>query len=1146
MRRRLWSCNPRLNHAYWTCRLEPLEIRALFSVSPGIDQPLGWDGAMASTVAEYQLGFDKDPFALEAASSALLSDATPTGTSYLLYENWGGTWWDAEKTPANTEDDLMCWAAAASNILAWTGWGAVGGMTNADQIFAYFQNHWTDEGGLMQYGWDWWFDGSNNSQGFTGWSQVDVTGGGFYPTESFSNYFRSNSNTSTALSSIASYLQQGYGVTLGIYGPGGHAITCWGYNYDPANPTNYLGLWITDSDDSKSLSNPPDVLHYYEVANVNGQWFLQDYYGSDAWYIGAVHALAPKEATPTTPPDSNDIRGTVWQDTNGDGQHQAGENGLADQTVYLDQNNNGQFDSSTTTVTSSTIKAIPDAGSTASTMSFTGTGLVTDINVTVNITHPYDSDLTVYLISPQGTRVTLFSGVGGSGDNFVNTVLDDEAATAIDAGLPAFTGRFRPDELLSRFDGENANGTWTLEVYDDYAADTGTLNSWSLEITSGERATQTNADGAYAFTGLAEGTYAVRHQTAAGWQGTYPVSGVHQVSLQGEAVANVDFMATQSSLPNSVNLGVVDYQNLVALNPSAGDYWYSLQAARQGYLTLEAFVAGGSATLTLHDTNGNLLATSMASEGGQRIDWQVAAGQTYLVRVSGTSTNVDLRLANLVARNGNAVTIYGTSGDDLVELAAAAWHQVTINEVHYQFDSSVVTSLSFDGGAGANSAVLCTAAGDGDEVKVWPRSATVVGTGYLIEVANVPDIVVLSGGGLDSAYLYDSSGDDTLLGYPDHAQLSGSGFCNWVGGFRNVYSIANAGGFDLAYLYDSAGNDAFTGRPEYSILAGDTFYVRAQKFESVFAFSTAGGQDTAKLIDSAGNDVLRTTDDYARLTGPGYRIQVKRFEEVTTYCCAGGLDTGIMDDSRGNDTLTAGPTEAVFQVGAFTYRVNRIERLTVNSKTGGIDSADLYDSAGDDSFLATSYAASLSGPRYSITAARFESVTAHATAGGIDSAQLEDSSGNDTFVGDPTAAVLSGTGFSNRVELFENVYAFAKWGGVDIARLYGSAGDDLFVLRPNEARMRGDSYYLFAKFFEQVYGDAGTGGDDLAYFTDSSGNDHLVTTGSRATLNYAAAGFVQADGFGRVRVTGSAGGVNTKQVGAIDFVLETPGLWVDL
>ena len=39
-------------------------------------------------------------------------------------------------------------------------------MTNTDEMFEYIQDHWTDEGSLMEFGWDWWFDGTNDNQGW--------------------------------------------------------------------------------------------------------------------------------------------------------------------------------------------------------------------------------------------------------------------------------------------------------------------------------------------------------------------------------------------------------------------------------------------------------------------------------------------------------------------------------------------------------------------------------------------------------------------------------------------------------------------------------------------------------------------------------------------------------------------------------------------------------------------------------------------------------------------------------------------------------------------------------------------------------------------------------------------------------------------
>ena len=287
--------------------LEPLESRLLLSAVALPEMALASPGVSAlPAILAGPLGFDGDTSAFFGDSQDALVAAVPTGESYMLYEHWGGTWYDAEKLPGNTEDDLMCWAAAASNALEWTGWGLVDGMTTTDDMFQYFQDHWTDEGSLMEFGWDWWFDGTNPSEGWSGWSQVDVPGGGFYPTENFADYYHRTWEDAQTLSGIDSYLHSGYSVTLGIYGPGGHAITCWGYNYDPAT-SDYLGVWVTDSDDSKFLSDPPDAIHYYEVAYSGSAWYLQDYYGSDAWYIGEVMALeAYTEAPPTVTIEATD------------------------------------------------------------------------------------------------------------------------------------------------------------------------------------------------------------------------------------------------------------------------------------------------------------------------------------------------------------------------------------------------------------------------------------------------------------------------------------------------------------------------------------------------------------------------------------------------------------------------------------------------------------------------------------------------------------------------------------------------------------------------------------------------------------------------------------------------------------------------
>lgn len=141
-------------------------------------------------------------------------------------------------------------------------------------------------------------------------------------------------------------------------------------------------------------------------------------------------------------------------------------------------------------------KAIPDNNATGvnSLFTFPGAGTVSDLDVRISsLTHTWVGDLRMTL-SHAGTTVVLMNRPGAgtngsSGNDFTNLVLDDEAATTIES-IPStnpaggYTGSYRPDESLSAFDGHSLAGTWTLNISDNAATDTGTLNSWAMSPVS--------------------------------------------------------------------------------------------------------------------------------------------------------------------------------------------------------------------------------------------------------------------------------------------------------------------------------------------------------------------------------------------------------------------------------------------------------------------------------------------------------------------------------------------------------------------------------------------------------------------------------------------------------------------------------------
>ena len=123
--------------------------------------------------------------------------------------------------------------------------------------------------------------------------------------------------------------------------------------------------------------------------------------------------------------------------------------------------------------------AIPDNNATgvSTTLNFTDNyASMSDVNINVNITHTYVQDLKISVVSPAGTEIILWNQNCGSQDN-MNITFDDAGNAIVCSDL---NGNRTPIEALSGFNNENAQGTWTLKLSDNYTGDTGHLNSWSV------------------------------------------------------------------------------------------------------------------------------------------------------------------------------------------------------------------------------------------------------------------------------------------------------------------------------------------------------------------------------------------------------------------------------------------------------------------------------------------------------------------------------------------------------------------------------------------------------------------------------------------------------------------------------------------
>ncbi|MBV6497282.1 MAG: hypothetical protein DYH05_01715 [Acidobacteria bacterium ACB1] len=149
-----------------------------------------------------------------------------------------------------------------------------------------------------------------------------------------------------------------------------------------------------------------------------------------------------------------------------------------------------------------------------------GVGSISDLNFSIDqvsggtcdgttgdpdcgVSHTWVGDVAIKVTSPGGTTVAVFdrpgvpaSTFGCSNNNLANIVLND------DGGLPSVetqanpgpgctsslvfpSGNFSPNNPMSAFDGENADGNWTINFSDSGGGDIGIARRFSLIFNSG-------------------------------------------------------------------------------------------------------------------------------------------------------------------------------------------------------------------------------------------------------------------------------------------------------------------------------------------------------------------------------------------------------------------------------------------------------------------------------------------------------------------------------------------------------------------------------------------------------------------------------------------------------------------------------------
>jgi subtilisin-like proprotein convertase family protein len=126
--------------------------------------------------------------------------------------------------------------------------------------------------------------------------------------------------------------------------------------------------------------------------------------------------------------------------------------------------------SSTTTGSSTPAALITEYTYTTDAITITDACTVVDMTVNLDISHTYKGDVTATLYAPDGTAVDLHRNTGGSADDIIGSYASDG------------TGTLSAADDLNDFLLVNGGGDWTLEIYDSYYGDDGTLNAWDITL----------------------------------------------------------------------------------------------------------------------------------------------------------------------------------------------------------------------------------------------------------------------------------------------------------------------------------------------------------------------------------------------------------------------------------------------------------------------------------------------------------------------------------------------------------------------------------------------------------------------------------------------------------------------------------------
>ena len=284
--------------------------------------------------------------------------------------------------------------------------------------------------------------------------------------------------------------------------------------------------------------------------------------------------------------------------------------------------------------------AIPYDATVSDTITVSDSETATSVSVAIDITHTYIGDLKIDLIAPDGTTKTLHNYSDGGEDDIDQTYAPSFGSIPI-------------------------SGVWILQIHDNYYADSGVLNSWTLTINYNTTTTTTTVNPVTAISGSGDTYYVTVSSTVDGTYNLDLVSSGHNIA---DASSNplTNTAPTGADQTYIVSITVTD-----TANPRLASIERYSPASRNTDSQSLVYKATFSESVTGVTASDFVLSPSSTGgvNGVNPVTAISGSGDTYYVTVSSTvdgTYNLDLVSSghNIADASSNPLTNTAPTGAD--------------------------------------------------------------------------------------------------------------------------------------------------------------------------------------------------------------------------------------------------------------------------------------------------------------------------------------------------------------------------------------------------------------------------------------------------------------------------------------------------